>query len=67
MIWKISKLIANTLSGDGNYSLLDRDNLAQPIQRKLSQKLKTFSEFFCLFLKSSLNLENFQIKDNTHS
>ena len=34
---------------------------------QLSQKQKTFSEFFCAFLKSSLNFEHFQKKDDSHS
>ena len=34
---------------------------------QLSQKQKTFSEFFSTFLKSSLIFENFQIKDDSHS
>ena len=55
------------MSGHGKYSLLNRDNLTQPIQMQLSQKQKTFSEFFCAFLKSSLNFEHFQKKDDSHS
>ena len=42
---------------DGKYSLLNRDNLRQPIQMQVSQKQETFSEFFSAFLKSSLNFE----------
>ena len=57
VICKISKLFPNTLSADGKYSLLNWDNLTQHIQMQLSQKQKTFSEFFCAFLKSSLNFE----------
>ena len=57
--WKISRLFPNTLSADGKYSLLNRDNLTQPIQMQLSQKQKTFYEFFFAFLKSSLNFEHF--------
>ena len=34
---------------------------------QLSRKQKTFSEFFSAFLKSSLNLEHFQKKDDSHS
>ena len=34
---------------------------------QLSQKQKTFSEFFFAFLKSSSNFENFQKKDDSHS
>ena len=67
MIHKISKTFPNTLSGDGKYSLFDRDNLTQPIQMLLSRKQKTFSSFFSSFLKSSLNFEHFQKKDDPHS
>ena len=34
---------------------------------QLSQKQKTFSQFFSKFLKSSLNFEHFQKKDDSHS
>ena len=63
---KISRLFPNTLSADGNYSLLNRDSLTQPIQMQLSRKQKTFSEFFSAFLESSLNFEHFQKKDDSH-
>ena len=33
----------------------------------LSRKQKTFSEFFCSFLKTSLNLEQFQKNDDPDS
>ena len=33
----------------------------------LSRKQKTLSEFFLLFLKSSLKLQHFQEKDDPHS
>ena len=64
--WKISRLFPNTLSADGKYSLLNRDNLTQPIQMQLSQKEKTFSNFFSAFLKSSLNFDHFLKKDDPH-
>ena len=64
---KISRLFPNTLNGDGKYSLFNRDNLTQPIQMQVSRKQKTFSEFFAAFLKSSLNFEHFQKKDDSHS
>ena len=67
MICKISRLFANILSADGKYSLLNRDNLTQPIQMQLSRKQKTFSEYFCAFLKSSLKFEHFQTEDDSHS
>ena len=67
VICKISRLFPNTLSADGKYSLLNRHNLSQPIQMILSRKQKSFSEFFCAFLKSSLNFEHFQTKHDSHS
>ena len=38
-------------------------NLRQQIQTPLSQKQKTFSEFFIAFLKCAWNLEHFQKED----
>ena len=67
MICKISRLFPNTLSADGKYSLLNRDNLTQSIQMQLSRKQKTFSEFFSAFLKCSLNFEHFLKKDDSDS
>ena len=66
VICKISRLFPNTLSADGKYSLLNRDNLTQPIQMQLSRKQKTFSEFFSPFFKSSLNFQHFLKKDDPH-
>ena len=48
-------------------SLPNKDNLMQPIHMQLSQKLKTFSRFFNIFLKSRLNFIYFQKKDDAHS
>ena len=67
MLCKILRLFVNTLTADDKYSHLNRDNLTQPIQILLSQKQKTFSEFFSSFLKSILNFEHFQKKDDPHS
>ena len=60
-------LFANTLTADDKYSLLNRDNLTQPIPTQLSQKQKAFSRFFLKFSKFALNLEHFQKKDTPHS
>ena len=67
MICKISTLFPNTLCADGKYSVLNRDNLTQPIQMQVSRKQKTFSAFFSTFLESSLNFEHFEKKDDSHS
>ena len=63
---KISRLFPKQLSADGNYSLLNRDNLTQPIQMQLSRKQKSFSDFFPAFLKPSLNFEHFFKKHDPH-
>ena len=58
----ILKLFLNTLTDNDNYCLLYRDNLTELIQILLSQKQKTFSEFFSAFLKCTFNFEHFQKK-----
>ena len=62
VLWKSLRLFVNTLTDDDKYCLLYRDNLTQTIQILLSQKQKTFSQFFSPFLKSTLNFEHFQKK-----
>ena len=46
VICKILRLFSNTLSADGKYSLLNKDNLMQPIQMQLYWKENPFSPFF---------------------
>ena len=60
-------MFVNTLTADDKYSLLNRDNLRQPIRTILSQKHKAFSQFFLEFSKSTLNFEHFQKKDDPQS
>ena len=67
VLCKILGLFVNTLTDDDKYSLLYRDNFTQQIQILLSHKRKTFSEFFSAFVKSTLNFEHFQKKDDPHS
>ena len=55
------------MTDDEKYSLLYRENLTQPIQILLSQKQKTFSQFFSAFLKYKLNFEHFQKKVDPYS
>ena len=64
VLCKILGLFVNTLSEDDRYCLLYKDNLLQQIQILLSQKQKTFSQFFSPFLKSTLNFQHFQKKLN---
>ena len=62
VLCKILGLFVNTFSEADKYCLFYRDNLTQPIQILLSQKQKSFSQFFSAFLKSTLNFEHFQTK-----
>ena len=67
VLCKFLRLLVKTLTDDEKYSLLSRENLTQPIQILLSQKQKTFSQFFSAFLKSTLNFEHFQKNHDPHS
>ena len=60
-------MFVNTLTADDKYSLLNRDNLTQPIRTPLSQNNKAFSQFFLPFSKYTLNFEHFQKKDDPRS
>ena len=60
--WKFFSRFFNTLTVDGKYSVISRDNWMQTIQMHLSLKQKIFSEFFSAFFESELNLELFQKK-----
>ena len=66
MIHKILGLFVNTLTVDDKHYVLNRDNLTQPIQIQLSQKQKTFSQFFYEFFKSILNDKHLSKKDDPH-
>ena len=63
MVCEILWQFINTLTADDKYSLRNRENLTLPIQMQLFEKQKIFSLFFAAFLKSSLNFENFEMKD----
>ena len=60
-------MFVNTLTADDQYSLLNRDNLTQPIRTQLFQKQKDFSQYFLVFLKSTLISEHLQQKEELHS
>ena len=67
VLCKFLRLLVKTLTDDEKYSLLYRENLAQPIQILLSQKRKTFSQLSSEILKPTLNFEHFQKKDDPHT
>ena len=50
MIWKFLGMFVSTLTADDKYSLLNRDNLRQPIQMPFSQQQRNiFSISLCIF------------------
>ena len=67
MICKVLRLFVNIFTANDKYSLLNRDNLTPPIQMKLSQKQKALAQSFAALLKSRLNFEDFQKKDDPHT
>ena len=60
-------MFVNTLTVHDKHYLLNRDNLTQTIQIQLSQKRKTFSQFFLAFLKALLNFKHLLKKDDPRS
>ena len=58
-VWyEILRLFVEALTADDQYSRSNMKNLPQQVQTPLSQKQKTFSEFFIAFLKCDWNLEH---------
>ena len=45
----MARLFVNALTAEDKHYLLERDNLTQPIQMKLSQKQKPFLHYFFAF------------------
>ena len=75
LIWKMAPLVlreilgvfVNTLTGDGKYPVQDCQYIPLPIQMQLSEKRKTFSEFFVPFPESISNFKHFEKKYDRHS
>ena len=64
---EVLEQFVNTMTAVYNYFLLNLENLPQKVQTLISLKGKTFSTFFIASLKSTLNLEYFEKKDQSHS
>ena len=60
---QILGLLVKTLAFHEKYPVLNRDNLMKTIQMQLSEK-KSFYQLFAAFLKSSLDFEHFERKDD---
>ena len=67
VICKVLRMFVNILTANEKYFLLNRDNLRKPIQIRLYEIQKAFSEVFSQILKSRLNFEHFSSKDHPHS
>ena len=59
--------LVNTLATEKKYPVLNRQNLTIPSQMQFSEKQKSFSRSFAEYLKSRLNFERFEKKDDPHS
>ena len=59
VLGEILGVFVNTLTADGKYPVQGCENLQLPIQMQLSEKRKTFSEFFVSFLESTSNFKHF--------
>ena len=57
----------HTLTADYQYSRQNRENFWQQVPMQISGKLKTFSDIFIAFLKSTLYLKYFQRIDQIQS
>ena len=55
------------MAADYMYFRQNVENLLQQVQTQISLKPKSFSGFFIATLKSTLNLEYFEKKDESHS
>ena len=62
VINKIVRLLVKTLTADDKHYLLNRENLAQPIQIQLSENKKSSMNFGFAFLKSVLNFKHLSKK-----
>ena len=57
---EILGVFPNILTVDGKLSVQDQENLPLPMQMLLSEKRKTFSQYFVPFLKSISNFKHFE-------
>ena len=62
LIWKILRVVVNTFTANGKYSLLNGDNLMQPIHMQLYRKPKNFSEVFFSIFKIYIKFAKFSKK-----
>ena len=59
-------LLVNTVGANEKNPVFNKENLMIPIQMILSQKQKTFSEFFARFLKPAINFKYLEKQHDSH-
>ena len=62
LLGKVLGVLLNTLTADGKYDVQDWENWQLPMIMKLSEKHKTFPEFFVPYLESTSNCKHFEKK-----
>ena len=67
VLGEILGVFVKTLTAGDMYPVQGCENLQLPIQMQLSEKRKTFSEFFVPFLESTSNFKHFEKKDDSRS
>ena len=67
VLGKILGVFVKTLTAGDMYPVQGCENLQLPIQMQLSEKRKTFSQFFVPFLGSTSNFKDFEKNDDCHS
>ena len=66
VLGEVLGVFLNTLTAEGKYPVQDYENLPLPIQIQLSEKQKTFSQFFSISLVY-IKFKRFDKRDDRHS
>ena len=67
VLGEILGVFLNILTSNGKYTVQDVENLQLSIEIQLSEKRKTFSQFFVLVVESTSNFKHFEKKHDGHS
>ena len=67
VVYESLLVFVNTLTDDEKSRVQGWENFPLLIQMQLSEKQKTFSQFFVPFLQSTSNVKHFDRKDDRHS
>ena len=67
VLGEILGVFLNILTSNGKYTVQDVEKVQLSIEIRLSEKRKTFSQFFVLFVESTSNFKHFEKKHDGHS